>query len=285
MSRILPLILAAFTALVAYRVTSGFYLSISPRPSVFNSVGNTHVTPRGGVEQFRMREPQTPTARGRPPYATSQLTGRTSSVTNARVVRRHAVEGAREEQMTITKDAAGEEKEGEEDLLNAIEKSLPPQDDSSLSGVGKELYNEWLLQAVSTLTVKVSNSPLNDLKLWLWKKAAGDYNKIRIKARIDAILDSSPVVVFGAGYSPFTKKALRVLDKIGANYKFVPMNGQGSNGVPIRAYLGELTGRTSLPSIWIDKRFIGGCYDGPVGGVASMDKKELTNLLNNANAL
>lgn len=60
---------------------------------------------------------------------------------------------------------------------------------------------EWMLQAVNTLTVKVlsccgeflrnemklqkvSNSPLNDLKLWLWKKAAGDYDKDAIKVSI-----------------------------------------------------------------------------------------------------
>lgn len=35
-------------------------------------------------------------------------------------------------------------------------------------------------------------------------------------------------------------------------------------GFPIRAELGQRTGRTSVPSIWIGGKFIGGCNDGPV---------------------
>mmetsp|Transcript_6947 Transcript_6947/g.11452 ORF Transcript_6947/g.11452 Transcript_6947/m.11452 type:complete len:94 (-) Transcript_6947:339-620(-) len=92
------------------------------------------------------------------------------------------------------------------------------------------------------------------------------------------------MVVFGASYSPFTKKALNTLQKVGANYRYVPLESL-QNSVAIRAQLAERTGRTSLPSIWLNNRFIGGCYDGPVGGVASMKRQELNTLLQEANAL
>uniref|UniRef100_A0A6U3BFF1 Glutaredoxin domain-containing protein n=1 Tax=Lotharella globosa TaxID=91324 RepID=A0A6U3BFF1_9EUKA len=184
----------------------------------------------------------------------------------------------------IARQAHDEEEEAEQDLMKAISKQIPTNDEWNLETVGSDLYNEWILQAVNTLTVKVSNSPLNDLKLWLWKKAAGDYNRDRISARIGALLDSAPIVVFGASYSPFTKKALDKLEKAGARYKFVAMNRQGGNSVAMRAYLAEKTGRTSLPSVWIGDQFIGGAYDGPVGGVAAMSEKELDSLLTENNA-
>ena len=41
-------------------------------------------------------------------------------------------------------------------------------------------------------------------------------------------------------------------------------------GYPIRAELGKRTGRTSVPSIFIGGTFVGGCNDGPFGGVVAM---------------
>lgn len=31
-------------------------------------------------------------------------------------------------------------------------------------------------------------------------------------------------------------------------------------------------GRTSVPAIWIDGQFVGGCNDGPMGGLVSLDE-------------
>ena len=48
--------------------------------------------------------------------------------------------------------------------------------------------------------------------------------------------------------------------------------------------MGGLIGRTSVPAIWIDGKFVGGCNDGP--GVITLDKNgELDGLLNTAGAL
>ena len=59
------------------------------------------------------------------------------------------------------------------------------------------------------------------------------------------------------------------------------------DGPALRAELGELTGRTSVPAVWIrGAGFVGGCNDGPMGGVNSLDQKgELKPLLEAAGAL
>jgi glutaredoxin 3 len=36
--------------------------------------------------------------------------------------------------------------------------------------------------------------------------------------------------------------------------------------------MGELLGRTSVPAVWIDGKFVGGCNDGPMGGLVKLDE-------------
>ena len=43
------------------------------------------------------------------------------------------------------------------------------------------------------------------------------------------------------------------------------------DGKALRAELGELEGRTSVPAIWIGGDFVGGCNDGPSGGLVTLD--------------
>jgi glutaredoxin 3 len=58
------------------------------------------------------------------------------------------------------------------------------------------------------------------------------------------------------------------------------------DGMGIRAEMGDLIGRTSVPAIWIDQVFIGGCNDGPLGGIVSLDDKgELDSMLKAAGAM
>lgn len=46
---------------------------------------------------------------------------------------------------------------------------------------------------------------------------------------------------------------------------------QVEDGMALRAELGQLVGRTSVPAIWIDGDFIGGCNDGP--GLLTLDRE------------
>jgi len=48
----------------------------------------------------------------------------------------------------------------------------------------------------------------------------------------------------------------------------------------------DIIGRTSVPAIWIDGAFIGGCNDGPTGGIMKLDQAgKLDGLLSDAGAL
>jgi len=58
----------------------------------------------------------------------------------------------------------------------------------------------------------------------------------------------------------------------------------GDEGKAIRAQLGVMTGRTSVPNIWIAGEGIGGCNDGP--GIMTLDREgKLDDILKQAGAL
>lgn len=44
------------------------------------------------------------------------------------------------------------------------------------------------------------------------------------------------------------------------------------DGKPLRAEMANIVGRTSVPAIWIGGQFIGGCNDGPRGGIVKLDE-------------
>lgn len=59
------------------------------------------------------------------------------------------------------------------------------------------------------------------------------------------------------------------------------------DGQAIRAEMASVIGRTSVPAIWINGEFIGGCNDGgPKGGLLTMDESgELDVLLKQVGVL
>ena len=44
-------------------------------------------------------------------------------------------------------------------------------------------------------------------------------------------------------------------------------------GKAVRAELGARTGRTSMPSVWVDGQYVGGCNDGGLGGVVPLNEQ------------
>ena len=52
------------------------------------------------------------------------------------------------------------------------------------------------------------------------------------------------------------------------------------DGRALRAEMAGIIGRTSVPAIWIGSDFIGGCNDGPKGGIVKLDESgELDKML------
>jgi len=65
---------------------------------------------------------------------------------------------------------------------------------------------------------------------------------------------------------PIISKQRVKTDGTGAKYAVIEL-GVDPDGKAIRAELSDLVGRTSVPAIWINQEFIGGCNDGgPNGG-------------------
>ena len=75
------------------------------------------------------------------------------------------------------------------------------------------------------------------------------------------------------------------MDGLGAKYTVVELDTD-MDGKAIRAEMADLVGRTSVPAIWIGQQFVGGCNDGPMGGIMKLQEAgELPGLLKNAGAL
>lgn len=111
---------------------------------------------------------------------------------------------------------------------------------------------------------------LNQGKIALVKQLAGDYDAQAVRSRLDNMINDNPVLMLSFTTCPYCIKAKACLDEKGAKYKAVELDVDDM-GKAMRAELGDLVGRTSMPAIWIDGKFVGGCNDGPMGGVLSLN--------------
>jgi len=85
-----------------------------------------------------------------------------------------------------------------------------------------------------------------------------------VKGKIQAEIDAAPCVMFTWEASPSCKQAIKYLDVAGAKYKIVRLDDPWSEGNPIRAELGKMVGRSSVPCIFMGGKYVGG-FDGGVG--------------------
>lgn len=93
---------------------------------------------------------------------------------------------------------------------------------------------------------------------------AGEYDSTEIQKFIQENIESAPCVMFTWEPSPACKKAIKYLDIAGASYKIVRLDDPWSEGNPVRAELGKMVGRSSVPSIFMGGQYVGG-FDGGVG--------------------
>mmetsp|Transcript_5875 Transcript_5875/g.10164 ORF Transcript_5875/g.10164 Transcript_5875/m.10164 type:complete len:255 (+) Transcript_5875:22-786(+) len=96
---------------------------------------------------------------------------------------------------------------------------------------------------------------------------AGEYDAASVKAELESIIKSAPCVMFTWEASPSCKKAVRAFDIVGADVKYVRLDDPWDEGNVLRAELGKMVGRTSMPSIWMGGLYVGG-YDGGVSDEA-----------------
>ena len=109
-----------------------------------------------------------------------------------------------------------------------------------------------------------SKSDGYDFKQSVTIAIAGEYDAAEIQSKIKEDIASAPVVMFTWEPSPDCKKAIKYLDIAGASYKIVRLDDPWDEGNPVRAELGKMVGRSSVPCIFIGGQYVGG-FDGGVG--------------------
>lgn len=147
--------------------------------------------------------------------------------------------------------------------------------------------NGSILVSSSSTSIGVGNivGLFDEGKKKLVKSMAGEYDAEAIQARTDGLINDNPVLMFSFTTCPFCVKAKAVLDDMDAKYTVVELDTD-PDGKAIRAEMGDLIGRTSVPAIWIGQEFIGGCNDGPFGGVSKLSEEgKLEGMLKKVGAL
>jgi glutaredoxin 3 len=92
---------------------------------------------------------------------------------------------------------------------------------------------------------------------------AGEYDATAVLEEVEDIIKSYPCVMFSWESSPSCKKAVEAFEKVGADVKIVRLDEPWDEGNPIRAEIGKMVGKSSVPMIFIDGEFVGG-YDAGV---------------------
>lgn len=106
-----------------------------------------------------------------------------------------------------------------------------------------------------------------DLKLSLACAIAGEYDEAPVRANVEDLIQSAPCVMFTWESSPSCKKAVEAFEKVGANVKFVRMDDPWDEGNQMRAEIGKMVGKSSVPMIFIGGEYVGG-YDAGVSDEA-----------------
>lgn len=109
--------------------------------------------------------------------------------------------------------------------------------------------------------------------------AGDDYDKDKTREKIQKFVSKNKVAMFSFTTCPFCRRAKDFLSEQGIKYAVMELDElPGNEGNQIRAVLGRQVKRTSVPSIFINGQFIGGCNDGP--GLLPLAKSgELAKLL------
>ena len=137
--------------------------------------------------------------------------------------------------------------------------ALPPSGDLPLSRRAFDAVGAWLVAHPAPLWLV--NNPV---KRWVTQRSAGDYDHAATRAELVSLIAADGVVVFSATYCPFSYRVKYELRQASIPFTVHETNIL-PNGRALVAELGELTGRTSIPSIFIAGVPIGGCNDGTPG--------------------
>mmetsp|Transcript_46643 Transcript_46643/g.122485 ORF Transcript_46643/g.122485 Transcript_46643/m.122485 type:complete len:261 (-) Transcript_46643:640-1422(-) len=99
---------------------------------------------------------------------------------------------------------------------------------------------------------------------------------------VDETIANEPCVMFSRESCPFCLQTRECLDELGAEYRVVDLESQPS----LCSNLAQITGRTSVPAVFVGGAFVGGANDGGMGGALTLQREgKLAPLLTEAGAL
>lgn len=94
--------------------------------------------------------------------------------------------------------------------------------------------------------------------------AGNNFDRDQTRRRIQRFITENKVAMFSFSTCPFCRRAKDYLAEQGIPYAVIELDQLPNNeGNEIRSVLGRQVKRTSVPCIFINGNFIGGCNDGP----------------------
>ena len=166
-----------------------------------------------------------------------------------------------------------------------------PWKSSNIDDTIEMASSDSIVQKISLIS---QTSSATSFKQAIADYVAGDYDSYVIDSMIDDYIMNNRVVIFSWLNCPFCKKTKTIFSELEPkpNVMIVELDEgdlkDSGIGKQIRAQLGKRTGRTSLPSVWINGEFYGGCNDGsnlaPNGIKGLLDNGSLINILKSAKA-
>ncbi|CAN0141263.1 unnamed protein product [Discosporangium mesarthrocarpum] len=112
-------------------------------------------------------------------------------------------------------------------------------------------------------------NPFDMFKQGIARMSAGQYDESAVKGQVEDYISSNKVMVFSWERCPFCAQAKGLLGDLvedPADLKaslYILEIDTLPEGSAVRYELSQITGRTSVPQIWIGGEFVGGCNDGP----------------------
>jgi glutaredoxin 3 len=155
--------------------------------------------------------------------------------------------------------ALPEKEEMPAEIIAAVEEKQQPVTVQSVSeepSFFENLQMSWRI-------FQESKSAGFDFKQSAASALAGEYDQEAIRKEIGDIIQSNPCVMFTWEASPACKQAVEAFNMMGAEVKNVRLDDPWEEGNPIRAEIGKMVGRSSVPMIFIGGEYVGG-YDGGV---------------------
>jgi glutaredoxin 3 len=110
--------------------------------------------------------------------------------------------------------------------------------------------------------------------------AGNEYDSDEVREFINIFAKQNDVAMFSFSTCPFCRRAKDELDERGIDYATIELDElPGNRGNEIRAELGRLVKRTSVPAIFVKGEFIGGCNDGSPGLLPFLASGRMESLL------